>query len=126
MLKATPGLVGLVGSSLVGCVLVVLTLVGDGVGEGVRAADGMNMSPLFLVEKAVCSNLLLSRLVLVDLWLESVSGRWLELEDEEGDAIWRGTEDRSVDTSSKLRLYLLELALDSWLPGEFCFLVGEC
>ena len=40
MLKVAPGLVG-----LVGCVLVVLILVGDGVGEGVRAADGMNMSP---------------------------------------------------------------------------------
>ena len=100
-----------------------MLLVGDGVGEGVRAAEGMNMSPLFLVEKAVCSNLLLSRLVLD---FESVSVRWLEMEDEEGDAIWRGTEDRSVDTSSKLRLYLLELVFVSWWLGEFCFLVGEC
>ena len=95
-------------------------MAGDGVGEGegVRAAGGINMSPLFLVEKAVCSNLLdlndllLSLLALVEL--ESVSVRWLEMEDDEGDAIWSGTEDRSVDTSSKLRLYLLEFVFASW------------
>ena len=90
------------------------------VGDGVRLAAGMKIRPLFFVEKAVFSNLLAW-----SIFDGIVFSVWAEVEDgEEGDAKFKGTDVNNVVTSSKLRLYVFELAFID-LAGDSGFFVGE-